>query len=299
MVASLVLILSAPVHAALSVVTTTEDLASIARSIGGDRITVTSLTRGSADPHFAVAKPSMIRRVYSADLLVLVGAEIEVGWLPALLKSARNSKVLPGNAGYLDLSEHVTLKGAISGPIDRSMGDVHARGNPHYWLDPYNGIKMATAIKNRLGELDTENKPYYETRLDQFNEALLIKLKDWQARMAPLSGMPVIAYHTSFIYLAEAFDFRIVDEVEPRPGISPSAAALGKLVEHIRQDHIELLIMEPWYERRSSQWLQEQTGIKVAVIPQSVNSQAGIEDYFSLFDTIVLEMTETRSSNRN
>jgi len=281
-------------QAELSVVTTTEDLSSIAQSIGGDRISVSSLTRGSADPHFSAAKPSMIRQVFHADLLLVVGADMEAGWLPALLRSARNARVLPENTGYLDLSRHVELMGILSGTVDRSMGDVHASGNPHYWLDPENGLKIAMAIREKLVSLDDSGKAVYIKNYAAFKQRLENEKQRWMRELSFIKGKSVIAYHTSFIYLADAFGFNIVNEVEPKPGISPSAAALNELVKHIQKDKIGLLIMEPWYEMRSSQWLQDQTGIRVAVIPQSVNEQAGIHSYFDLFDKIVNSLKEAQ-----
>jgi len=284
--------LSAP--ATISVVTTTQDLAAITEAVGGDNVTVQSLTRGTRDPHFAAAKPSMIRKVYRADLLLVIGADMEIGWLPPLLQSARNGRVQPGNPGYLDLSSVVPLLGKSSGPVSRAMGDVHAKGNPHYWLDPSNGIRMAKAIATRLSELDPTHKIDYQQRLNTFTEILSNKLSVWQNELTPLKGNKVIAYHKSFIYLADAFGLHIVDEVEPKPGIAPSAASLSALVAQIKRDNISLLILEPYYERRSAQYLNEQTGIRIAVLPQSVGARPDIKNYVALFDAIVAVLNNTK-----
>ena len=283
----LLLMTSLTSQAALRIVTTTQDLASLAETVGGEQVQVQSLTPGTRDPHFAAAKPSMIRKVFRADLLLVIGAEMEIGWLPPLLRSARNPQVQPGNPGYLDLSLVVPLLGKISGPVSRAMGDVHARGNPHYWLDPRNGVRMAQAIATRLGELDPANKDRYQRRFGAFAQTMESRLAGWRAGLAWLKGKPVIAYHKSFIYLADVFDFRIVDEVEPKPGIAPSAASLGALITRMRAEHIGLLIMEPYYERRSARYLKEQTGVRVAVLPQSVGAQPDVNNYFDLFDAIV------------
>ena len=280
-------------HAALRVVTTTQDLAAIAEAMGGEQVKVQSLTLGTRDPHFATAKPSMIRKVFRANLLLVIGADIEIGWLPPLLQSARNAQVQPGNPGYLDLSRVVPLLGKINGPVSRAMGDVHARGNPHYWLDPRNGIRMAQAIASRLSELDPEHKDNYQQRFKTFAQTMNSKLANWRNTLVQLKDQPVIAYHTSFAYLADAFDFRIVDELEPKPGIAPSAASLSALVSRIRAEHIRQLIMEPYYERRSARYLNEQTGIRIAVLPQSVGAQPGINTYFDLFDAIVAVLSNT------
>ncbi|MCH8863496.1 MAG: zinc ABC transporter substrate-binding protein [Proteobacteria bacterium] len=273
-------------EARVRVVTTTQDLAAIAEAIGGDDVKVESLTPGTRDPHYAVAKPSMIRRVFRADLLILIGADMEIGWLPPLLQSARNSKVLPGNPGFMDMSRFVQLLGVQSGPVSRALGDVHAKGNPHYWLDPRNGLRMARAIAARLGEIDPDNAAAYQNRFAAFARTMEIKLPQWQAALASLKGQPVIAYHKSFDYLADIFGFRIVDEVEPKPGIAPSAATLGALIQRIRREQISLLIMEPYYERRSARYLNEKTGLRAAVLPQSVGAEKSITTYFDLFDGI-------------
>ena len=283
-------------QAALQVVTTTEDLAAIARAIGGATVEVVSLTPGTRDPHFAEAKPSMIRKVYRADLLILVGADMEIGWLPPLLQSARNGRVQPGNAGYLDLSLVVPLLGQMAEPVSRAMGDVHANGNPHYWLDPRNGARMARAIADRLSELDPQQRDSYQARRVDFEQTLARKLEQWQAALSPVQGQTVIAYHTSFVYLADAFGFTITDEVEPKPGIAPSAAHLSQLVRRIKAEQIDRLIMEPYYERRSAAYLHDQTGIRIAVLPQSVGALPQIKTYFDLFDRIVAILTQPGSS---
>lgn len=274
-------------HAKLNVVTTTQDSAAIVQAVGGEHVQVQSLTPGTRDPHFAEATPGMIRRVYQADLLVLIGADMEIGWLPPLLGTARNGRVLPGAPGYLDLSTSVPLLDKPPGPVSRAQGDVHARGNPHYWLDPRNGLRMAQAIGARLGEIDPAHAADYRARLMAFQQELERRLPAWQASLAALKGKPVVAYHKSFVYLADAFGFRIVAEVEPKPGIPPNAAHLQQLIQTIRAQRIETLIMEPYYERRSADYLARETDIKVAVLPQSIGAQPGIATYLDLFEAIV------------
>lgn len=279
--------MSGHAHAVIRVETTTQDLAAIARAVGAQYIDVHSLTLGTRDPHYAVAKPSMIRRVYRADLLLVIGADMEIGWLSPLLQSARNSRVQPGNPGYLDLSLTIPLLGKSRGPVTRAMGDVHAKGNPHYWLDPRNGVRMAKVIAERLGQLDPEHATEYRANYMAFEKTLDSKLVEWRNALRHLDNKAVIAYHTSFVYLADTFGFRIVDEVEPKPGIAPSAASLARLVTRIKNEHIDLLIVEPYYERRSSRYLNEQTGIQIAIVPQSVGAQPTIQTYMDLFDNIV------------
>jgi len=279
--------ISYPAHAVLKVETTTQDLAAIARAVGCQHIDVHSLTPGSRDPHFAVAKPSMIRRVYGADLLLVIGAEMEIGWLPPLLQSARNSRVQPGKPGYLDLSVSIPMLGQLQGPVSRAMGDVHAKGNPHYWLDPRNGVRMAKAIAKRLAQLDPAHADDYRANANHFEKTINTKLVEWRKTLLQLNDKSVIAYHTSFVYLADVFGFHIVDEIEPKPGIAPSAASLSKLIARLKNEQINLLIMESYYERRSSRYLSDETGIQIAVLPQSVGAQEDIITYIDLFDSIV------------
>lgn len=273
--------------AKLDVVTTTSDLAAIARAVGGDAVNVESLTNGASNPHFAEAKPSMIRRLSRADALFIVGAGLELGWLPPLLENARNSKVLSGAPGYLDLSTSVELLDRRAGPVSRAEGDVHAQGNPHYWLDPRNGVRMAHAMAERLASLDAKNAEAYRARAQAFARDIDARLPGWRAALAPLKNKPVLAYHTSFAYLAHAFDFRIVDQVEPKPGIPPNAAHLSHLVQRIKELKVPLLLIEPYYEQRSAEYLAAQTGIKVASVPPSVLGDARIPDYPALFAAIV------------
>ena len=282
-------VLAAPfgAQAALKVVTTTQDLAAIAAAVGGAHITVQSLTPGEADPHFAEARPSMIRSARDADLLLAVGSDLEIGWLPAVLAAARNARVLPGAPGHLDLSTSVTLLDKLAGPVTRAMGHVHVQGNPHYWLDPANGLKIAQAITQRLSELDPAHAADYRANREQFARALTGHMARWKEELAGLRGRPVIAYHASFVYLAHAFGFRIAAEVEPKPGITPNPSHLQALVARIRAERIPLLIVEPFYERRSAAYLAGHTGIKVALLPHSVGAQAGIRTYPDLFDAIV------------
>ena len=274
-------------QAKLNVVTTTQDSDSIVQAVGGEQVQVQSLTLGTRDPHFAEATPSMIRRAHQADLLVLIGADLEIGWLPPILETMRNSRVLPGTPGYLDLSASVPLLDKPVGPVSRAQGDVHANGNPHYWLDPRNGLRMAQAISARLSEIDPAHAADFRKNLEAFEMQMRQRLPVWQTQLAGLKGKPVIAYHKSLVYLADAFGFRIVAEVEPKPGIPPNAAHLQQLIQTIRAQQIGVLMMEPYYERRSGEYLARETGIKVVVLPQSVGAQPRIVTYFDLFDAII------------
>ena len=276
-----------PADAALSVLTTTTDLAAIAQAVGGELVDAESLTPGTRDPHFAEARPSMIRKIYGADLLLVVGAQLEIGWLPAALQAGRNARLTPGNPGYLDLSATVRLLDVRTGEISRAMGDVHAAGNPHYWLDPRNGRPVARAIAARLVELDPENAGAYQQRLGAFEQQLDQGLGRWRAAMAPFAGRKFLSYHRSMIYLADAFEFELVGEIEPLPGISPTASHLADLVNGVRADNVAGILIEPFYDPKPAEFVGRQTGAPVIVVPQSVGALPGIATYFDLFDAIV------------
>lgn len=296
LVTVLLLAVTLPARAALNVVSTTQDLAAIAQAVGGRHVTVASLTPGGSDPHFAEAKPSMIRRAHDADLLLAVGASLEVGWLPALLQAARNSRILPGADGHLDVSLSIKLLDKPAGPVSRADGDVHLEGNPHYWLDPENGLVIAAAVAARLKRLDPANAAEFERQLAAFSAELRSRLRGWRERLAWLKGEKAISYHKSFVYLAAAFGFRVVAEIEPKPGIPPSPAYLQQLVKRIQAEKIRLLVMEPFYERGSAAYLGEHAGIRMALVPQSVGATPDIKSYFDLFDAIVASLNQARGS---
>jgi zinc/manganese transport system substrate-binding protein len=273
-------------RAELNVITTTSDLAAIARVVGGGFVKADALASGSADPHFIAAKPSMIRRARDADLLISVGAELEIGWLPVVLSSAANPKIIQGQPGNLEMSGYVAIM-REPGPASRAQGDVHKAGNPHFMLDPRNGLLAARVIAERLAELDSGHAAAYRTNLAAFEAAFQRKWAEWQVGFAPLQGKAVVTYHRSMPYLARAFGFRIVGEVEPLPGISPTVSHLEELTGIIQRNQVRLLLMEGFYERRSAQFLAGKTGIKVAVIPHAVEFDAGMTSYFDTFDAIL------------
>ncbi len=279
-------------HAQLKVATATTDLAAIARAVGGPLVAAESLAPGPTDPHFLEGKPSMIRRVASADVLLVIGAELEIGWLGPVLQTARNGKVQLGAPGFLDLSSVVPLLDRSSGPANRALGDAHPLGNPHYLLDPENGIRVAQAIADRFEQLDPANAQAYRTNLLQFTQELRTKMPQWKQALAPLRGRPVVAYHRSFRYLAEFFGFSVVAFVEPLPGIPPNPTHVGALVQRIRNEKIGLLLMEEFYEHRSGEFLTKQTGIRVILLPHAVAAEPQIKTYVDLFDAIVQRLSQ-------
>lgn len=269
----------------LNVVTSTEDLASIAREVGGEKVTVTALARGYQDPHFVDPKPSFILAVNRADLYVAVGRDLEIGWLPPLVTSSRNSRIQPGARGYLDASLNVRILEIPTGQITRAMGDVHPLGNPHYWLEPGNGRLMAQAIRTRLSELSPTDAAYFSQRYDDFDRRLAAAEKRWDATMAPYKGTKVVSYHRSWPNFMERFGLAVVGYVEPKPGIPPSPAHTIQLVDEMKRGGVKLIVVEPYFSLRTPQAIASQVpGGEVLVLAPSVGGAKEATDFIQLFE---------------
>ncbi len=286
-----------PAYAKLNVVATTPDLGSIAREVGGDRVEVISLAKGTEDAHFVNDKPSFIRILNQADVLIEGGADLEVGWLPPLILNARNPKIQLGQPSRIVAAEVIRLLEVPTGPIDRSLGDVHPFGNPHLTLDPLNGKLIAARIKERLCMLSVPDCPMFAANAKQFEDKIDSRLVLWQKQMAPLRGTKVVTYHKSFSYLAERFGLRVVNTIEPKPGIPPSASHVRDLVAQMKAEGVKLILLEPNKERKTPTFLSQETGAKVVLIPSMVGGAKEAGDYPSLFDFIaktVLEAVEQK-----
>ncbi|HYN01168.1 MAG TPA: metal ABC transporter substrate-binding protein [Vicinamibacteria bacterium] len=284
-IAALAVLASVPgAGAAVNVVTTTEDLADLARQVGGDRVKVESIARGYQDPHFVEAKPSFILKLAKADLLVVVGRELEIGWLPPLLQQSRNARIQPGADGHLDASQSARILDIPTGPVTRAMGDVHPLGNPHYWLDPANGRRVAQAIAQKLSQLDPSGAAVFAARYADFDKRLAEGEKRWDALMAPYKGLKVVTYHRSWPNFCERFGLDVVGYVEPKPGIPPSPRHTIQLMKEIKQLGVKLLLVEPYFDSKTPDSIGRETGAKVVVMPPSVGGEKAITDYIQLFD---------------
>jgi len=270
--------------AAINVVTSTEDLAAIVKEIGGDKVTVESLARGYQDPHFVEAKPSFILKLNKADLLVAVGRELEIGWLPPLITQSRNPKIQPGSAGYLDASQSAKILDIPTGQITRAMGDVHPQGNPHYWLDPDNARRIAQQVQNKLSEMSRGDAAYFAQRFADFDRRLAEATKRWKASMAPYKGVKVVTYHRSWPNFADAFGIEVIGYVEPKPGIPPSPAHTLDLEQEMKRQNVKIVLVEPYFDLKTPNAIGRDTGAKVLVMPPSVGGVKEIKDYFQLFD---------------
>jgi zinc/manganese transport system substrate-binding protein len=284
---------SARAQSKLNVITTTEDLAAIAREVGGDRVTVESIARGYQDPHFVEAKPSFILKLQKADLLIVVGRELEIGWLPPLVQQSRNGKIQPGADGYLDASLGAQILEIPTGQITRAMGDVHPLGNPHYWMDPENGKRIAKEIADAFDRQRPGNKAYFDQRLADFTTRLDAAEKKWMAMMAPYKGTKVVTYHRSFPNFAERFGLEIVGYVEPRPGIPPTPQHTLDLITEMKRQNVKVMLIEPYFDLKTPTAIGRETGARVLVMPPSVGGVKETSDYFSLFEYNINLLVDT------
>jgi len=290
--AAAALLAAAPARAALNVITTTEDLASIAREVGGDKVKVESLSRGYQDPHFVEAKPSFVLKLHAADLLIAVGRELEIGWLPPLITQARNSKIQPGAEGYLDASSTAKILEMPTGQITRAMGDVHPLGNPHYWLDPDNGVRIAKEIQKKLASMDNANAAFYAQREADFERRVTAADKGWQAQFAPYKGVKIVTYHRSWPNFADHFGLDVMGYVEPRPGIPPSPSHTIDLIKAMKEQNVKIILVEPYFDAKTPNSIARETGARVLVLPPSVGGVKEIGDYIQLFDYDVRQIVE-------
>ena len=271
-------------RAGISVVTSTEDLAALVKEIGGDKVSVEALAKGYQDPHFVEAKPSFVLKLHSADLLVVVGRELEIGWLPPLITQSRNSKIQPGGAGYLDASLTARILDIPTGQVTRAMGDVHPQGNPHFWLEPGNGRQVAKAIQDKLTSLSRGDSAYFAQRYADFDRRLAEGEKRWQAAMAPYKGLKIVTYHRSWPNFADVFGLDVVGYVEPKPGIPPSPAHQLELTQAMKQQGIKIILVEPYFDLQTPNKIARDTGAKVVVMPPSVGGVKEVQNYLQLFD---------------
>jgi zinc/manganese transport system substrate-binding protein len=268
----------------LNVVTSTTDLADIAGAVGGNRVSVVHISEGYQDPHFVEAKPSFILRLRNADVFAFVGLDLEIGWMPLLLDGARNPNIRQGGSGYLDVSQVIPVLDRASGNVDRSQGDVHPLGNPHYWLDPENGRRIARLFRDRFAQLDPAGAAAYRQNEAAFEQRLNAAEAGWRADIAAIRGKPVVAWHTSWRYFAEYNGMNIVGFMEPKPGVPPSPSHLAGLMQTIRRTGAKVIVMEPFYDRRMADLVASRTGVKVLILPPSVGGLRGapVGDFISL-----------------
>src|SRR5213592_2402547 len=275
-----------PAAAQLRVVATTPDLASVAREVGGDRVSVVALAKPTEDPHFVDAKPSFIVTLNRADALIEGGAELELGWLPPLLENSRNSKIAAGAPGRIVASEGIRLL-EVPTSFDRSKGDIHSLGNPHFMIDPVSVKIIARNIANHFAQLDPKSAATYNANLAKFNATLDARLAEWQKQLAPYRGAKIVTYHRDFIYLAQRFGLSIVDELEPKPGIAPSPSHLAQVIGEMRRNNAKVILVQPFQNRKTAETVARQTGASVLDTPQQPGAVHNTTTYFDMLDNLV------------
>jgi len=268
----------------LNVITATTDLAALAQEVGGDKIQAESIAKGYQDPHFVEAKPSFLLKLRQADLLIVVGLQLEIGWLPPLINQSGNARIQVGAAGYLDASQFAEILDIPTGQVTRAMGDVHPLGNPHYWLDPDNGRRIARGIAAKLGELDPSNNAYYQERFQDFDKRLTAAEQKWDAEMKQYRGRKVVTYHNSFPNFAKHFGLNVIGYVEPRPGIPPTPSHTIELIGLMKRENCKVILVEPYFDLKTPQSIARDTGAQVVQYLPSVGGEKEVTNYFQIFD---------------
>ena len=281
--------------AKLKVVASTAGLAALAAEVGGTRIEVESLSRGNQDPHFVQAKPSYLLKLRRADLLIVVGLQLEGAWLteghhrPSLMSQSGNPRIQPGSSGYFDASQYAQILEIPGPPVTPS---IHAFGNPHYWLDPENGRSIARALANKLSEMRPEDASYFRDRFQAFSERLSDAEKVWEAGVRPYRGRKVVPFHRSWSYFLKHFQLISVGEIEPQPGIPPSRGHTAELIRFMKSENVRVILVEPYFELNTPNAIARETGAEVVVMPSSVGGEKETDNYFQLFDYDLALLTQ-------
>lgn len=278
---------SVPALAGLRIVTTTTDLGYFAKTIGGDRASIETICQGKQDPHFVQARPSYMVTLSRADLVLAVGLELEVGWLPALIQGARNPAINPGRPGYFEAASAIRPIDVPQGGVDRSRGDIHPFGNPHFWLDPMNAKLVVHAIAERMAALDGGSAQFFRDNERRLAERIDKKMGEWTAKMAPFKDTKIASYHATFNYFHQRFGLRSIGYLEDRPGIPPSPAHLVDLIRQVRAEKVPVIFHESFYDRATSDMVATRTGARVLVLPISVGGAPGIGSYEELIDHLI------------
>lgn len=284
-------------HAKVNIVASTPEIGALAQEIGKDKVEVLSIAKPTEDPHFVDAKPGFIVKLNKADMLIEAGMQLEIGWLPNLVLSARNPRILVGKPGYVLASNGISPLEIPDPSMDRSMGDVHPMGNPHYALDPLNGRIVATHICDRLCQIDAANSSCYKENLKDFTKRLELKLSEWQKMLEPFRGSKVVTYHKTFSYFAKRFNLNVVGTLEPKPGIPPSPTHINNLIPMMKNEGVALIVIEPFRERKTPEFVAAQTGAKIVILPIMVWGIKGVNDYIALFDYNINQIVSALRAN--
>ena len=284
---ALLSLLPARAAASLNVITTTEGLAALAKEAGGDKVQVQSLSRGTQDPHFVDANPTLAVKLRGADLLVDVGLDLEIGWLPPLVNQSRNAEIQPNGPRRFTAAGVIHVLDVPTGPVDRSMGDLHPAGNPHFMDDPRAAVAVVGGLARRLSQLDPANAATYAQRSADFQRRIDADLARWKGVFAPLHGRPIVAQHQTMSYFLDWTGLRSAGYLEPKPGVPPPPSHLADLVQLVKAQGVKAILVENYYDTRSAEVVSRHTGAKVVLIPGDVGGLPGTSTYESYLDTLV------------
>ncbi len=291
LLAALALCVPRPAAAALRVVSSIPTLGSLAKEVGGDRVEVESLAKGYQDPHFVEPKPSLMLLLNRADLLLYVGLELEIGWLPPLVLGSRNPKIQTGELGNLDCSRAIPVLDVPTTKVDRSMGDIHPQGNPHYWLPPSNARIIAREIAQRLSQIDPGGAATYQKNLAAFNARVDAAVKKWQPMVDKVRGAKVVTYHKSWTYMSQWLGLQEIGYLEPKPGIPPDPDHLFRLIQAMRAEQVQLVLVEDFYNLNTARLVAEKGSAKLLDLPTDVGAKPQIKDWFILVETILKQLS--------
>jgi zinc/manganese transport system substrate-binding protein len=275
----------------LKILTTTSDLASIAQAVGGAAVDVEALAKGFQNPHFVEPKPSLIVKLMKADAIIVTGLELEVGWAPLLIRRSANTRIQPGSPGYIDASEAVHALDVPSNP-SRAEGDVHPGGNPHYMTDPLNGKKVAAYFSERFKKLAPQASALFDENLKIFIMEVDQKTAEWNKKMMPFKGTPYVSYHKNWTYFAQRFGLESVGEVEPKPGIPPTAGHTAALIAQMKARKTRLVLTDPWYESRNVEFIAKETNTKLILMAMFPGSEPSATDYLTTIDLNIRKIVE-------
>jgi len=287
----LLITIAGSVNAAIDIFACEPEWGALAEEIGGDRVNIYVATTAKQDPHLIEARPSLLAKSRKAELLFCTGADLELGWLPILLKKTGNPKIQPGKPGHLFAANYVKLE-EVYEKVSRSMGDVHAKGNPHIHLDPRNMLPIAHELQNRLISIDPDNHDYYQQRLGSFDKRWRGALARWKEDSIELQGMPIVVHHRSWVYLEKWLGLKEVAALEPKPGIPPTSAHLAQLISLLDAQPARAVIRSPYQDPRSSKWLEEKIDIAAIMLPFTVGGTPEANDLFSLFDDTISRLKQ-------
>jgi len=288
-VCAFALALSAPAAAVLNVFATVPEWGALVEELGGDKVKVYVATNALQDPHHVEAKPSLIARARSADLVVATGAELEIGWLPLVTQQAGNPAIQPGKPGYFEATRYVTM---LEKPtrLDRAEGDVHPGGNPHIQTDPRNIAKVASPLSARLAEIDPPNADYYKSRYQAFADKWTAAISKWEQAAAPLKGAPIVVQHKAFTYLEDWLGLKEIAALEPKPGVEPTTAHLSEVVALLQRQPAKMVVRAAYQSGRASEWIAERAKVNVVVLPFTVGGDDQAKDLYGLYDDTIARL---------